>query len=488
MLWGSEPLLFPHHPQRPSCCLAIGKLWHEKIAVKLCPSRDCSSCPCPAPKTSPWQPASLCGPARTRISPHLALQPSAAPSWATCIRIRPPGEAAPLHRRSLAAQPQWDRHLREHPSAWEGCPASLLCIWGWPCPTLLHPLRPQRSVPREAGTPRPSEGSGPQHIQSRTAALRCLNWRCRRWCLHALLQCLTWGLEDMPGSGGAACLPDHHCSLSLGTQQQCLRHGFDSCGVGCVPRTLLKPCPRRRSYFRHSPSSSCPHKVGSGGPCDPTGCSCLHTTADVLEVLAGVGSAAGTGAALCCSKGGVSLAGAGRSQEKAALCPPQAGPPLTPWASPLIRGMHCEWDRWAGKRLSCTNAFYRPIEPTCWETNSPVYSPEQQSTLPRRQPGPTGGGGGCCGAQGSLPQCTRPVAPYHHPGGGLRQSWSSPAVSTRLASTAEPRRGSCTLHPLSPAPGTTALPLGSHCSQQARGGCTHPPAPTSAVLGGSART
>lgn len=78
MLWGSEPLLFLHHLQRPSCCLATGKLRHKRIAVKLCPSRDCSaSPPARALLQKPLSGTLLCGPARTCMSPHLALQPPA---------------------------------------------------------------------------------------------------------------------------------------------------------------------------------------------------------------------------------------------------------------------------------------------------------------------------------------------------------------------------------------------------------------------------
>lgn len=73
--------------------------------------------------------------------------------------------------------------------------------------------------------------------------------------------------------------------------------------------------------------------------------------------------------------------------------------------------------------------------------------------------------------------------------GGLRQSWSSQVVSTSLASTAEPRTGCCTLHPLSPRAwyNDFASRLLPPLTTSPRG-CTHPSTPTSAVLGGSART
>lgn len=89
----------------------------------------------------------------------------------------------------------------------------------------------------------------------------------------------------------------------------------------------------------------------------------LPTATALRQVPAGAGSAPGTGAALCCSKEGVNLTEGGAV--------PTAGPPPVPAASPLIRRMHWDRDRWAGKKLSYTNALYRSIERTCWETDPP---------------------------------------------------------------------------------------------------------------------
>lgn len=88
--------------------------------------------------------------------------------------------------------------------------------------------------------------------------------------------------------------------------------------------------------------------------------------------------------------------------------------PTTDKAPPLAWGItpH-QGDRWAGKKLSCRNALYRPIEPTCWETNPIIYSPEQQSTLLCRQLGHTGRWGGAAaghrGTHRSAPALSLPT-------------------------------------------------------------------------------
>lgn len=121
---------------------------------------------CPAPKTSLWHPASPCIPARAHSSLHLAFQPWASTlQGATYIRIRPSGEAAPLALRELG----YSAPAGPMPDAAPHCSGlSCLVTGGWPHPP-ASPPSPWRSVPGEAGTPRPSEGSGPRHIQSRTA-------------------------------------------------------------------------------------------------------------------------------------------------------------------------------------------------------------------------------------------------------------------------------------------------------------------------------
>lgn len=59
---------------------------------------------------------------------------------------------------------------------------------------------------------------------------------------------------------------------------------------------------------------------------------------------------------------------------------PTAGPPPVPAASPLSRRMRWDRDRWAAKKLSHTNALYRSIEPTCWETQ-PAFAAQSSKAL-----------------------------------------------------------------------------------------------------------
>lgn len=210
-------------------------------------------------------------------------------------------------------------------------------------------------------------------------------------------------------------------------------------GWAATPGPPLKPFPRRQPCFGH-PLQQLSPQADSGGPCASTACSWVCTAAVLLEVPAGPGSAPGTGAALCRSKEGASLQGVGRSQEKAVLCPPQTRPPLLPGASPLIRRMCYEGDRWAGKRLSCRNALYRPIEPTCWETNPIIYSPEQQSTLLCRQLGHTGRWRGLPQDTGVPTAVRQPCHSLPSPCGETEaEIWHSRVVLTHPASSAEPK-------------------------------------------------
>jgi len=144
-------------------------------------------------------------------------------------------------------------------------------------------------------------------------------------------------------------------------------------------------------------------------------------------------SATSSGAGLCRSKGGAKRAGARR---RLCCAHHRQGPPL-PEASPLASRTRCEEDRWAGKEPSCTNALYRPTKPTCRETNPPVHGPEQQSTLPRCQPGGTAGGGPCRSAPG-------PPPPSHCAGGGdgsgAGSSGSTQGAARRSPCPPEPSR------------------------------------------------
>lgn len=103
----------------------------------------------------------------------------------TCIRIRPSGEAAPLAPRKLGCSAPAGQVPKGAPLCSGGVVPYHHALLGLAPSHSFSPRRPRRSVPGEAGTPCPSEGSGPRRIQSRTAALCCLNWR--RGCWQALV-------------------------------------------------------------------------------------------------------------------------------------------------------------------------------------------------------------------------------------------------------------------------------------------------------------
>lgn len=133
----------------------------------------------------------------------------------------------------------------------------------------------------------------------------------------------------------------------------------------------------------------------------------LPTAAVLWEAPARAGSAPGTGAALCCSKEGVNLT------EHGAV--PTAGPLPVPAASPFARRMHWDRDRCAGKQLSYTNALYRSIKPTCWET--PPLTAQSNKALHCVASRDTGSRGRLPKAHGAPSQCTRAAFPVITLGG-----------------------------------------------------------------------
>lgn len=175
------------------------KLKHRS-GTKLCLSRVFSAS---LPATAwPHKPLSafLLGPASAPSILTMAWHLFGAPSMR--LRLSCSAPVGLVHWQPCKPCP------RQLPPCSEGDPALSLHISGaGPIPGLLLPP-PQRPGPGEAGTPCPSEGCGPRCIQSRTAALRCLNWRCGCWqCLRALLQCLAWASGACLGLGGLHARP-----------------------------------------------------------------------------------------------------------------------------------------------------------------------------------------------------------------------------------------------------------------------------------------
>lgn len=227
LLWGLVPLLFRCLPWRLCGCTVIGKHKHRSAVSSAHPGTALHLLPplsgytslspvCCVPLHSWWD--QLQPPSILTVVQHLFGAP--------CIRFRlSPGGTGTL--AALQAMPK----IAPPTLAPMGDPAlSLHTSGAGPIPGLLLPP-PQRSVPREAGTPRPSEGCGPRCIQSRTAALCCLNWRRGYW-QAVVPPCPApgpgTGLRGNTGKGGrgglhAPLLPS--LSSSLGTQQQCLNPG-----------------------------------------------------------------------------------------------------------------------------------------------------------------------------------------------------------------------------------------------------------------------
>lgn len=149
------------------------------------------------------------------------------------------------------------------------------------------------------------------------------------------------------------------------------------------PGIPIKALPQKGALLWAPPSSSCPHEKAVGDPV------CPDQRLGLAELWA-------AGSTLSQDRGNEP----GQSPGRAALCPPQAGPPLLPRAS-LRRGS-MGWEE--AELQKCTLSTHRAH----LLGNNPPFIVHRSRALCWDTPG----GGGRL-PQGSLPQCARPVCHHH---------------------------------------------------------------------------